>query len=120
MLQISAWQDAIPYLSGAPDPSRLPVARALRGGLFGGAAEQVEALAAEHTDFVRSNCVGQLEAYVGWAEGRCADLGVGPAQRAPLKALQSGAGATGTAQRVVSAIRCGLSNERVGDCGCFV
>jgi len=102
VLQVSSWASASQYLFGAADARDLPVARALRGQVFGGAVDQVEALAAEHTEFVQDNCRRQVEAYTEWARARGAALGV--------PAADPGDGAAGTdpgalARGVVEAIR---------------
>ena len=70
VLAVRSWGSWMGYLVGQESPTSLPVARALEGQVFGGAVDQVEALAAEHTAFIRENCQQQVDTYVAWAETR--------------------------------------------------
>jgi len=109
VLQIQAWGKAAQYLLGTNDPSALPIARALKGQVFGGAVDQVEAVAAEHTDFVRENSLQQLQNYQAWARARAENWGIElppadvPAELRPESSPREGPNAL--ARGIVSAIR---------------
>lgn len=102
VLQIQAWGKAAQYLLGTNDPSALPIARALKGQVFGGAVDQVEAVAAEHTDFVRENRRGpRVESYsaawdvtcdvecIAWSANGVPDRVLPPASSRSLQQLQN-------------------------------
>lgn len=102
ILTVASWPKWVAYLSGTSDASSLPVARALQGQVFGGAIDQVEALAAEHSEFVADNCARQVATYAKWAAQRAEAVGAA-APRADTG--PSGAPDAATARAVVVAIR---------------